>query len=85
MSGDDGQEAFQPFPSGLNDLVGESVGEDLPWERRDVDSGRLVFKDITERLEIRVPAAHNGVAQLEGGNIGLEKFHGTIRLLSRVN
>lgn len=44
-----------------------------------------MFKDIAERLEIRVPAAHNGMTQLEGGNVGLVVFQGTIGLLSRVS
>ena len=73
MSSDDSQEPLQALTSGFNDLVGESVGEDLSGERRDVDSCRFAFENVPEGFEIRVTATDEGVAQFEGGDISLCK------------
>ena len=73
MSSDDSQEPLQTLTSGFNDLIGESVGEDLSGERRDVDSCKFAFENVPEGFEIRVSSADDGVAELEGGDICLVK------------
>lgn len=62
MTSNDTQESFESFPPGFNNFIRESVGEDLAREGRNVDASRLPFKDITERLKVRVTTSHEGVA-----------------------
>jgi hypothetical protein len=71
MAGDDAQEPLQPFSPALDDLVGESVREDLSWERRDVDPCGFVLQDIAEGFEVGVAPSYYGMAELEGGNVCL--------------
>ena len=78
MASDNCQKAFKTLPPGLDNLVRESVGENLARERRDVHAGRLAFQNVTECLEIRVTPADNGVTKLESGDVGLYG-HGRVR------
>lgn len=70
MSSDDLEEALQTLTTVLDDVVAESVGENLSGERGDRDARALALQDIAEILEIGVPAAHDGVFQFEGGDVG---------------
>lgn len=54
----------------FDDVVAESVCEDLARQRGDRDARALAFKDIAEVLEVGVAAAYDGVFQFEGGDIG---------------
>ena len=71
MSRNDSEEPLEALAAALDDLVREAVREDLARERGDVHARRLALEDVPEGLEIRVPSAHNRVAQLECGDIGL--------------
>lgn len=70
MSSDDLEEALQTLAAVLNDVVAEPVGENLPGERGYRDARALALQDIAEILEVGVPAAHDGVFQFEGGDVG---------------
>lgn len=70
MSGDDLEEALQTFAAMLDDVVAEPVGENLPWQWGYRDTRAFALEDIAEILEIRVTAAHDGVFQFEGGDVG---------------
>lgn len=70
MPDDDLQELLQPLPPVLDDVVAESVREDLARQRGDGDARALALEDITEVLEVTVPPAHGAVLQLEGGDVG---------------
>lgn len=70
MSSDDLEEALQTLTTVLDDVVAESVGENLSGERGYRDARALALQDIAEILEIGVPAAHDGVFQFEGGDVG---------------
>jgi hypothetical protein len=48
----DAEEALEALASGLDDLVGETVGEDFAGERGDVDSRRLALQDIAEGFKV---------------------------------
>lgn len=82
MSGDDGQETFKTLTAGLNNLIRESVREDLAWQGRDVDPGRFTLEDVTESLEVAVASPHHGVPQLECRDVRLrvDCQHGIKRL-----
>ena len=71
MSSHDGQKAFQTLSPGLDDFIGEPVRENLSWQWRNVDPGRLSFEDIPKGFEIGITPANDGVAQLESGDVGL--------------
>ena len=73
MARHDRQEPLETLASTLNDLVRESVRENLARERRNVDPGGLALEDVAERLEIRVPPADNRVAELERGDVRLQE------------
>lgn len=70
VSGDDLEEALQTFAAMLDDVVAEPVGENLPWQWGYRDTRAFALEDIAEILEIRVTAAHDGVFQFEGGDVG---------------
>lgn len=70
MSRDNLQEPLQPLPSVLNDVVAEPVGKNLARQWGDSHSCALTLQDIAEVLEVGVAAAHDGVLQLEGGDVG---------------
>lgn len=70
MPSDDLQEALQTLAAVLDDVVTEPVGENLPGERGYSDARALALQDIAEILEIGVSAAHDGVFQFEGGDVG---------------
>ena len=72
MSSNDSQETFQSFSSGLYDLVGEAVGEDLARKRWDVHTGRLAFENVPEGLKVGVAASNDGVAKLKGRDVRLQ-------------
>lgn len=77
MAGDDGEEAFEALAAALDDLVGEAVREDLAGERRDVHARRLALEDVPEGLEVRVAPPDDRVAQLERGDVRLERGYQT--------
>lgn len=64
------QEPLQPLPPMLNHLIAEPIRKHLAGQRRDGHAGALALEDVAEILEIGVAAAHDGVAQLEGGDVG---------------
>jgi hypothetical protein len=72
MTSNDTEEPFKPFSSRLNDFVRESISENFAREGRDIDPCRLVFKNVTECLEIRVAPANNRMAKLKCRDISLQ-------------
>lgn len=62
VASDNTQEAFQAFPSRLDHLVRESVGEDLARERGDVHAGRLALKNIAESFKVAVAPSNGGMS-----------------------
>ncbi len=54
----------------LNHIVAEAVGKHLPRQRRDGDARTLPLEDVAEVLKVGVAAAHDGGAELEGGDVG---------------
>ena len=71
MPSDDGEEALEALAAALDDLVREAVREDLAGQRGDVHARALALGDVAEGLEVRVPPSHDGVAELEGGDVRL--------------
>ena len=71
MTGDDAQEALQTLPPALDDLIRKTVGKDFPWEGRDVDTSRFVFKDVAKSLKVRVATTDKRVPELKGRDVGL--------------
>ena len=72
MTSDDTEEPFETFSSRFNDFVRESIGEHFSREGRDIDPCRLMFKNVTECLEIRVAPAYNRMAKFKCRDISLE-------------
>lgn len=70
MSSDYLKEPLEPFLALFDDFVTESVRKHLSWEWGYRDTCALAFQDITEVLEVRVPATHDRVFQLEGRDVG---------------
>lgn len=70
MPSDDLKESLEPFLALFDDFVTESVRKHLSWERGYRDTCALALQDITEVLEVRVPATHDRVFQLEGRDVG---------------
>lgn len=70
MSSDDLKESLETFAAVLNHVIAESVGKDLARQRGYRNARTLALQNITEVLEIRVPATHDRVFQFEGGDIG---------------
>ena len=64
------QKLLQPLPPMLNHIVAKPIGEDLAGQGWDVDTRRLPLEHIPEVLEVAVAAAHRGLLQLEGGDVG---------------
>lgn len=64
------QEPLKPLASVLNDVVAEPVGKNLARQWGDSHARALPLQDIAEILEIGVAAAHDGVLQFEGGDVG---------------
>lgn len=54
----------------LDDIVTEPVRKHLPGQRGDGDARAFALENIAEILEIGVAAAHDGVFQFEGGDVG---------------
>jgi len=52
MPRNDAKKALKALAPGLDDLVGEAVGEDLAGERGYVDPRRLALEDIAEGLKV---------------------------------
>lgn len=52
MTRDDAKEAFETFPSCLDDLIRKAVREDFARERGNVHASGLVFEDIAECLKV---------------------------------
>lgn len=70
VSGHNLQEPLQSLAAMLDHVVAEAVGEHLARERGDGDARALSLQDIAEVLKVRVAAAHDGVFELEGGDVG---------------
>ena len=64
------QEPLQTFPAMLNHVIAEAVRKHLPRQRRDRDARALALEDVAEVFKIGVTTAHDGVLELEGGDIG---------------
>lgn len=54
----------------FNDIVRESVGEDLAGQRGDIDARGLPFEHVSKVLKIAVATAHRGLLELEGRDVG---------------
>ena len=52
MPCNDAKEALKSFAPGLDDLIGEAVGEDLARERGNVHPRRLALENIAEGLKV---------------------------------
>lgn len=70
MPGNNLQKPLQPFPAMLDDVVTEPIRKHLPGQWRNSDPRALTLEDIAEVFEVGVAAAHDGVLQFEGGDIG---------------
>lgn len=64
------EELFETSPPALDDVVRESVGEDLAGKRGDGDAGALTLEDVAEVLEVAVSPADARGAQFEGWDVG---------------
>lgn len=87
VSNDNLHESLQALPAMLNHVVTEAIGKDLARQRRDRDPRALTLQDVAEVLEIRVTTSDRGLAQLEGGDVGLAKnlivrIHGATHAVS---
>ena len=71
VPGNNGQETLQALTSRLNNLVGETVREDLARERGDVDTRGFTFENIPERFEIRVAPPNERVPEFESRDVCL--------------
>lgn len=54
----------------LDHVVAEAIGEDLAWQWGNSNACALAFEDIAEVLKVGVAAAHDGMFQLEGRDVG---------------
>lgn len=54
----------------LNNIIAESVCEDLSWQWWDCYTSTLTLKDVAEVFKVRVATANTAVAQLEGWDVG---------------
>lgn len=54
----------------LDHVIAEAVGEDLPWQGWDGDSGRLSFEDVAEVFEVGVATTNRAVLKFECRDIG---------------
>lgn len=73
VASNNAQEPLETLPSALNDLFGEAVCEYLARKGRDVNTSGFMLENIAEGLEVRVASAHEGMPQLEGGDVGLSE------------
>jgi hypothetical protein len=64
------QEALETLAAVLDNIVAETVGEDLAGQWGYRDSCTFALEDIAEVLEVGVPAAHHGMLQFESGDVG---------------
>ena len=58
------QEPLEPLASVHNYIIRESVGKDLPGERRDRDAGRFALEDVAEVFKVAVPPTNAGEFKL---------------------
>lgn len=58
------QEPLKTLPSVFNDIIRESVGKDLPGERRDGDAGGFSFEDVAKVFKVAVSPADAGEFEL---------------------
>jgi hypothetical protein len=80
----DAKEALKTLTPGLDDLVGEAVGEDLAGERGDVHPRRLTLENIPKGLKVRITSTHERVSQFERGDIRLfQPFAGGTNQVSK--
>lgn len=64
------QEPLQPLTPVLDHIVAESVREYLARQWGDSHARAFALEDVAEVLEVGVAAAHDGVLQFEGGDVG---------------
>ena len=64
------QEPLQPITPMFDNIITEPIRKHLPWKWRDRDARRLSLEHVAEVFEIGVATAHDGVLQLEGGDVG---------------
>lgn len=64
------QESLKSLTPVLNDVVTESVRENLARQRGNSHPRALALEDITEILKVGVAAAHYRVLQLERRDVG---------------
>lgn len=69
MADDDLEELLEPGATTFDDVVAETVGEDLARQGWDGDAGALALEDVAKVLKVRVTAADAALAQLEGGDV----------------
>jgi hypothetical protein len=72
MSHHDSQKPLQPLPAMLNHVIAEAVRKHFAGQRRDGHARALPLQDLAEVFEVRVAAADDGVAQLEGWDAGVQ-------------
>lgn len=70
MSRDNLKETLETFSAVLDDIVTEPIGEHFAWQWGYCDARAFALQDIAEVLEVRVAAAHDGMFQFEGGDVG---------------
>lgn len=65
----------------LDHVITEAVGEDFSREWRYCHAGAFALQDISEVLEVGVSPAHDGMLQLEGGDIrSADNFIGSVHV-----
>ena len=72
MPCNDSQKPLKTLSSSFDNFIRETIGENFSWERRDINSCWFSFEDISESFKVRVATSDDGVAEFEGGDIGLE-------------
>jgi len=71
VSHHDLHEPLQPLSPVLDHIVAEAIRKDLSGQGWDRDPRALPLKYVTEVFKVRVAAAHAGLPQFEGGDVGL--------------
>ena len=66
------QKPLQPLPAMLNHVIAETVREHLAGQGGDGDTRTLPLQDLAEIFKVGVAPAHDGVAQLEGRDAGVQ-------------
>lgn len=64
------QKPLQTLAAMLNHVIAEAVRKHLARQRRNGDARALALEDVAEVFKVGVAAAHDGVLELEGGDVG---------------